>query len=231
MLFNLSKWRCAVAAAVGAAYSVAHFFLGLPLPLHIVTAVVMVLFVTCKKQITSLAASVVVFLCSEVFVGGCVTALHELSRVFSKSSLILAAFIILLSVVGSSVFSAVQFVLKKRLEVLSLKATLWHRGKSSALLLMVDSGNLVREFETKRRVIFVRAESIKSCIGDAETLFEREKCYVIPIDTPSGKGSVMGFIPDKMEFSDKKYNDEEFIVVPDLRGGKYGGYDGIAPLI
>ena len=96
---------------------------------------------------------------------------------------------------------------------------------------MMDSGNLVREHTTKKRVIFVRADSIKKCTGDTDTIFEREKCYVIPIDTASGKGSVMGFIPDKVEFKEKKYNNEEFIVVPDANGGKYGGFDGIAPLL
>lgn len=96
---------------------------------------------------------------------------------------------------------------------------------------MIDSGNLVREHTSGKRVIFVKAKAIEHSIGDADTLFERERCYLIHIDTTSGHGTVMGFVPDKIEFSDKKYNEESFIVVPDIRDGSFGGYDGIAPLI
>ena len=231
MLFPISRWRCIFAATVGATYSVVHFFFPLPMVLHIAAAVIMVLCVICKRRVASVALSVVVFICCEAFIGGCVTALQELSSLFSQMSILLTAFIILIAVVGSNIFSVVQHLLKKRLEELSLTARLWHRGKYSELILMVDSGNLVRDPTTKKRVVFVKAESIMHSIGDADTIFERERCYVIPIDTASGRGAVMGFVPDRIEFSDKKYNEQEFIVVPDIHGGKFGGYDGIAPLI
>lgn len=231
MLFPVSKKRCFLAAVIGAAYSLAHFFLRLPILLHITASVIMVLCISCKRRLLSVTVSVVVFLCCEIFIGGCVTALKELSTFISGKSMVLFAFIILIAVAGNSIFSIVQFIMRKRLEVLSLNARICHRGKCSELMLMVDSGNLVREHSTKKRVIFVRADAIENTTGEIDTLFERERCYVIPIDTTSGRGTVLGFIPDKIEFSDKKYNNEEFIVVPDIRGGKYGGYDGIAPLI
>ena len=172
-----------------------------------------------------------IFSASQIFIGGAANALKSFCSSIPKNSLLLASAIIVISVFGVQFFSIVQAILKKRLSSLSLGAKLWHRGKCSEMVLMIDSGNLVREYETKRRVIFVKAEAIQNSVGDCDTIFEREKCYVIPIDTASGRSKVMGFIPDKLEFSDKKYNEEDFLIVPDMTKGSFAGYDGIVPLI
>ncbi len=231
LLIPESKKRCVAGAVIGAIYSVVHFLYQLPTIYHLPVAIGMVSVITYKKKLWHTLGGVGVFIGAEIFIGGCIYALKKLSDALPQKSLVLTAFIIFISVIGYEFYSLVGFILKKRLSVLSLNARLWHKGKCANLILMIDSGNLVREYSTKKRVIFIKADAIKSAIGDVDTLFEREKCYVIPIDTASGKGSVMGFVPDCIEFSDKKYNDEEFIVVPDIRGGKFGGYDGIAPLV
>lgn len=231
MLIPESKKRCLIGAVIGAVYSVVHFLCQLPSIFHLPAAFIMVSVITYKRKLWHTLGGVAVFAGAEIFIGGCVYALKNLSDMLPRKSLVLSSFIILISVIGYEFYSLSGFILKKRLSVLSLNARLWHKGKFSDVILMIDSGNLVREFSTKKRVIFIKAEAIKNATGDADTLFEREKCYVIPIETASGKGSVMGFVPDKLEFSDEKYNEEEFIVVPDVRGGKFGGYDGIAPLL
>lgn len=226
-----SKKRCFIGAFIGGIYSILFFLFDLPFFLHLVTAWVIVTIITYKKGIWKTAYAFFVFIASEIFIGGCVTAIKNLSSLLPQKSLVFAGVIIILAVTGNTFYSLLQLLMKKRLSAISLNANLWHRGRCSKVILMVDSGNLVRERESKKRVIFIKADAIKNSIGDPDTLFEREKCYVIPIDTTSGHGSVMGFVPDKIEFSDKKYNREEFIVVPDIKEGKFGGYDGIAPFI
>lgn len=195
------------------------------------TAFLMVYIVTRKKSPLFMVGSIIIFVSTELFIGGCAYALYSLVRSLPQKSILLSVFILLISLIGCQTYSLISLILKNRLSTLSLTAELWHNGECSELLLMIDSGNLVREQSTRKRVIFVKTEAIKNSIGDIDTLFEFEKRFVIPIDTPSGKCSVWGFKPNKMVFSDKKYNQEEFIVVPDRNGGKFGGYDGIAPLI
>lgn len=226
-----SKKRCFIGAFIGGIYSILLFLFDLPFIFHLVTAWLMVTTITYKKGISKTTFAFFAFIASEIFIGGCVTAIKNLSSLISRKSLFFAGVIILISVIGNTFYTLLQLLMKKRLAAISLNASIWHNGKCSKVILMVDSGNLVRERESKKRVIFIKAEAIKNSIGAPETLLEREKCYVIPIDTTSGHGTVIGFIPDKIEFSDKRYNQEEFIVVPDVKEGRFGGYDGIAPFI
>ena len=226
-----SSAKCFAGGIVGALYSTADFIFSFPFILHIAASLVMVWIITPRKSVLYKFGALAVFTGAEIFIGGFVAALKNIAGILPKKGVILASVIILISVFGSKFYTLTELIMKKRLSTLGVSAKISHRGKSCNILLMMDSGNLVREHSTKKRVIFVRADSIRSCTGDTDTIFEREKCYVIPIDTASGKSSVMGFIPDKVEFKDKKYNSEEFIVVPDANGGKYGGFDGIAPLL
>lgn len=226
-----SHVKCFIGALIGAFYSTANIVFSFPLGLHIAISFIMVSLITVKKSTLYKLGALAIFSGAEIFIGGFVWALKNLSALFPKKGVALAAVIILISVLGNKFYTLSELVLKKRMSTLGVNAKISHRGKSCNVLLMMDSGNLVRESSTRKRVIFVRADSIKECTGETDTIFEREKCYVIPIDTASGKGSVMGFIPDKVEFKEKKYNSEEFIVVPDANGGKYGGFDGIAPLL
>lgn len=226
-----SEARRLIGATVGAIYSLAALLYPLPLILHLAAACICVAIVVGKRSIKKLSAGVFIFIGAEIFIGGCITVLRRLCTLIPSQGLLLACIILTLATAGSVIYTLIQAVLKRRLATVSLNAKLWHRGKCASIILMVDSGNLVMEHETSRRVIFVKSKAIETAVGDCDTVFEREKCYVIPIDTASGRGTVMGFIPEKLEFSDKKYNKEDFLIVPDMNGGSFGGYDGIAPLI
>lgn len=222
-----SRLKCFLGALLGGIYSVLCLFFTPPAAVHPIAAAACVYTVVYKKKLIYLPIGLFLFLSAEAFIGGCITALKS----FSESSLVLASVIIIICVCGSELYGTVQTLLRRRLETVGLTARLCHRGRCSELLLMIDSGNLVRDAGTGRRVIFVNADAIEYSTGDTGTLFERERCYVIPIRTASGEGRVMGFIPDKIEFSDKRYNREVFIVVPDTESRGFGRYDGIAPLI
>ena len=231
LLIPSSRARCFISALIGALYSLFHLIYGFSTVWHIPVAILMVTIITYKKRISYIFGGFAIFIGAEIFIGGAIYAIKSLSRLFNKSSLLLASVIILLSLLGCQFYSLVQLLLQKRMAVSEVKARIWYKGKATELLLMIDSGNLVREHFTKNRVIFVKSDAITNIVGDISTLFETEKSYVIPIDTTAGKSTVIGFIPEKIEFSIKKYNVEKFIVVPDVSGGRFAGYDGIAPLL
>lgn len=231
LLLHITKRKCIIGAIIGTAYSLISFFYKLPCFLHILVVILILFLITPRATLTQKAMGVTAFMLCEFFIGGCVSALRQLSILLPKKGLVLALFIIIMCILCSYAYSILQILARQRLKSIALTAKLWHRDKCSELLLMVDSGNLVREYSTGRRALFVKSSSIEKSVGDVDTLFEREKCYVIPIETASGHDTVLGFVPDRIEFSDKKYNEEKFLVIPDVQGGKFGGYDGIAPFI
>ncbi len=225
------KKRCLLGGLLGSAWSVLTFLYPIMGLLNIPILFALVFIVTYKKDLAHHLLGMLIFIFAEIFIGGCITAMKNIFGGIERQSLIYAGAIMLIAFLGIELYSLMQMLARRRLKSPSIRAEIKHRNRKAKLLLLIDSGNLVKEKTTMRHVLFIKSSSIEDVVGDCSTVFEREKCYVIPIETAMGKSSVLGFIPDDIQFSDKKYNKEKFMVVPDICGGEFAGYDGIAPML
>ncbi len=222
-LLPKSRKRVFIAAMIGSLYSFFNLIFSLPVILHIFTAIIMIFFVTQKKTVPAFF----VFICTQLFIGGSISAIKNISSAFEKNSIISASILLLVSSASALIFTIMQAITKNRIKCVSTSVTVFHNGEKARANLMIDSGNLAREATTGRRVIFIKV----AALGKVFEALQGKKSFVIPIDTTSGRSEVLGFIPDKLEFSEKRYNNEDFIIVPDITNGKFAGFDGIAPLI
>lgn len=222
-------------ALFGSLYSCLILFFPFPFPFsflcHISVLWIMIYIIFGKKKIRLTFLGVVTFIIAEVLIGGMVTATESLFSFFPKSGLRVASLILFIACGISLIYPYFQYLSKKRLKEISVKAKIEHEGKEVNVVLFIDSGNMARESVSRRRVIFIREDVIKAFVNSYTDSSKNNKCVSIPINTTTGRSTVLGFVPDRIKFSDKKYNLEEFVIVPDRQGCNFGGYDGIVPLL
>ena len=166
----------------------------------------------------------VVFILAEMFMGGIITGAKELFSILPANGLGLMGVITTSILFSFLLFWGCEAYVKKRIYSVSIPVYIKQGNKKKRLSLFVDSGNLAREITTGRRVIFVKESSTGFTAPE-------KGAFAIPIKTATGTKVKFGFIPDEIRFDDKKYNKENYIVVPDSEGCEFGGYDGIIGVI
>ncbi len=220
VLFSAPPLKITLSAGVGGVWSLIYLFFPSLAFLNLFIPYIMAVIVSGRKKNIRVMLS---FLLFEMLFGGIISALNSLFAFLFKNNLALF-FLIVAGVFISFLFYDIsEIYIKKKMKTVSVSATLTHKGKEKKVCLLIDSGNLAREMITKRRVIFIK-ERVISDIYD-------ELTYAIPIKTATGSSVKYAFIPDKINFNDKSYNTEQFIIVPDTEGCEFGGYDGIIGVI
>ncbi len=227
LFLSVSARRLSLGSLLGALWSVIFLFLPSLFFLHLPIAWLMAVISFGQKSVKATA----LFLLTEMAFGGITEAFRALFVFLPERGVKLGAFITLIGIAFFSFYDLYKIYIKKRINAISVRADLVLQGKIRQLNILIDSGNLAVEATTKRRVIFVKEKRIFRCEKEKERFLESVRLIAVPIKTAAGERIKYGFIPEKIIFSDKKYNCEKFMIVPDTEGCEFGGFDGIIGVV
>ncbi len=164
-----------------------------------------------------------IFLSFGVFFGGMLTALEGITHSRFKSPLMMLP-ILLLSTCAVTLFFILQKRIRRAVETLTATATVLFGDKEVKLTLLVDSGNLVREPVTGKRVIIIGESASKRInIPDGAPSFE------IALKSATGASVKKAYQPDLITI-DEEYDGESFLILPEISCTNFAGYDGIIPI-
>lgn len=165
----------------------------------------------------------VIFLSFGIFFGGMLTAIEGVIRKRFSSPLSIIP-ILLLSAVGLSVFSLFQKRLRRAVETLSVGAVVRVGENKTRLVLLVDSGNLVREKTSGLRVIIIGERACERLAFPDGT-----KSYKVSLKSATGTSVKEAFLPDST-LLEGEYEEETFLILPEKSCRDFAGYDGIIPI-
>ena len=212
-----------LASLIGACISLASVFVISPV------AVLSVYFITCAILCTLAGKSFDVrvfftFFFCQYLIGGVLSSFSSVAGTRAKP---FSTFIIILFL-----FPFIFYILKtakKSVDCVEIKAKVEFSGEVCEFSLLVDSGNLVVEPTTKRRVIFIGKNAFYRLFKNC-TLPSGINLYKVFIKTPAGEKWENAFMPDKITFNNDKYNRENYLILP-ASCKDFAGFDGIVPLI
>lgn len=216
-----STIRALIAATLGGTWSVIVFFVPQLSFLNIPFAFIIALI---SNGIKKIFKKTTFFLFFEMVLGGIIMGIKKLFCIIPQEGLGLTAIITICIIFSFLIFEGFEAYVKKRIYTISIPVYIRQGDNKKRLSLFIDSGNLAREVSTGRRLIFVKASTTGFTTPNIGV-------FAIPVKTAVGTKIKFGFIPDEIRFNDKKYNKENYIVVPDSEGCEFGGYDGIIGVI
>ena len=253
---RVSRLRVIVAAALGGAYAVVAlllgFFgvLGLLLDLSVAYLLCLTAFSEGKKGwLIALRCCPVLFLTS-MLIGGVMTALYSfINRLqlplesLQGDGLSVWLFVLLAAISGLATLRGGSFLgLSRKTERVEVRAVLF--GKAVMLGAMVDTGNLLRDPLSDRRVIVAEL----SCFTDvlppalleacrtgrvADWLSEQENARaarLIPMQTAAGSKMLLGLIPEQLTLTvGKESYPADYLIAPTLLGNTARGFDAVIP--
>ncbi len=167
------------------------------------------------------------FVFSELFLGGMGEALNSL---FEKklSGTVRGLLVLTVLIIVLPIYLILQKKARRCVESECVRARLCAGDKTIELRLLVDSGNLVFEPCTGRRVIFVGSKISKNIL---EALSPDTEWHEVSVRTASGQSVLRAFIPENLFFEKDTYNKENFLILPSNVCRDFAGFDGIVPLI
>ncbi len=227
LFLSVSASRLSLGALLGSLWSVIFLFLPYLFFLHLPIAWLMAVISFRQKSVKVTA----LFLVTEMAFGGITEALRALFVFLPERGIKLGAFILLIGIAFFSFYDLYKIYIKKRINALSVTADLTLGGKTRQVNLLIDSGNLAVESATKRRIIFLKERRLFYSEEEKDRFLNNVRLIAVPIKTAAGEGIKYGFIPERIIFSDKKYNGEKFMIVPDTEGCEFGGFDGIIGVV
>lgn len=227
LFLNISFLRLTAAGIIGALWSFIFLFFDNLYLLHIPIIFLMVFTSFGKRKIFK---ATLLFLFIEMTFGGITEGMCSIFTFLPKEGVRLSALVMLLSIIVFSLFDIYKIRIHKRIKAVSIIAEVTFSKKKVRVNLLIDSGNLARERETNRKIIFIKEKLIFDSV-DKESFLEKEKLVPVPIKTAMGEGIKYAVIPEKTVFSDKKYNSEKYLIIPDDEGCEFGGFDGIVGVI
>ncbi len=253
---RISRLRAIAAASVGGVYAVVSLLLGFSgvpgLLFDVTAAYVLCLTAFAGRQkglSVALRCCPVLFLTS-MLVGGIMTALYSLlNRLqlplesLQGDGLSVWLFVLLAVVSGLATVRGGSFLgLSHRTERVEVRAVVF--GKPVTLCAMVDTGNLLRDPISNRRVIVADL----SCFADvlppalleacrtghvADWLSEHEnarRVRLIPTQTASGSKTLLGVIPDRLILTvGKESYPADYLIAPTVLGNAANGFDAMIP--
>ena len=253
---RVSRLRAIVASAIGGAYAVAALLLGFAgvtgLILDVAMAYLLCLTVFSKGKrgwLTALRACPVLFLTS-MLVGGVMTALYTLLNrlqlpleMLQGDGLSVWLFVLLAAVSGLATLHGGSFLgLSRKSSRVEVHAVLF--GNAVTLCAMVDTGNLLRDPLSGKRVIVAEL----SCLAHALPPTLLEACRtdrtsdwlmtdgnarlarLIPMQTASGSKMLLGLIPEQLTLTvGKESYPGDYLIAPTSLGGAAGDFDAMIP--
>ena len=253
---RVSRVRVIAAAAIGGAYAVSALLLGLSgfLGLLLDLGVAYLLCLTAfwrerRRALGALRACPVLFLCS-VLIGGVMTVLYTLLNrlqlpleALRGDGLSVWLFVLLAAVSGLATLRGGAFLgFSRRTERVEVQAVLF--GKSVTLSAMVDTGNLLREPLSNRRVIVAELSCltralppalVEACrtgrVSDWLSDHENARCArLIPMQTASGSKMLLGLIPERLTLTvGKERYPADYLIAPTVLGDVAGGFEALLP--
>ncbi len=131
----------------------------------------------------------------------------------------------------------------RRLKTSVISLSILHRGKEEQLYGLVDSGSLLREPESGKDVILLKAEYAFDLLSPMELICLRqgqgEGVIPVPLKTASGQGCLFAFCPQEVRFHFPKQNrgrkkekreKKEVLIALDFTGGGFAGCPCLIPL-
>ena len=250
------RGRAIAAAAIGGAYAVAALLLNFSgvwgLLLDVLAAYLLCLTAFAGRRGgigVALRCCPVLFLTS-MLVGGVMTALYTLLNrlqlpieALQGDGLSVWLFVLLAAVSGIATARGGAFLgLSKKTERVELSATLF--GKTVTLCAMVDTGNLLRDPLSDRRVIVAEVsrfagilpqELFEACrtgqVSDWLSSHENARlARLIPMQTASGSGMLLGLVPERLMLTvGKECYSADYLIAPTVLGGAAGEFDAVIP--
>ena len=251
-----SRWRVLAASAMGGVYAVAALLLGFSgmggLISDILAAYLLCLIAFTegkRRALSALRCCPVLFLTS-MLIGGVMTALYTLlNRLqlpiesLQGDGLSVWLFVLLAAISGVATLRGGSFLgLSRKTERVEVSAVLF--GKSVTLTAMVDTGNLLRDPLSDRRVIVVELERLvdflpptlaKACrtghVADWLAIPENAGlARLIPMQTASGTGMLLGLIPERLTLKvGKDRYPADYLIAPTPLGTLTGDFDAMIP--
>ena len=213
-----SALRLFTASVFSALLSVALCFTDTPLDLLILIALTPLI---CRIAFSgSIAIPSVMLWCVEIFIGGGVSVISGIIH----SSLILIP-VIITSVIASALFRRAQKGLLKSIKTPTVTAEVRLGKRRARLTLLVDSGNLARDPESDRRIIFLSRSALRKI-----PIPEGLTGHTLLIKGASGVKEATVYEADEVIFEDDTESSEKFMVLPDCTCEDFAGCDGLAPL-
>lgn len=164
------------------------------------------------------------FIFCQYLMGGILSSFSSVAKVNIKP----ISCIIILLFLSPFLFYTLKTA-KKSVDCVEVGAEIEVKEKSQHFSFLVDSGNLVVEPTTKRRVIFIGKNAFDRLFNNSDLPPDITR-YSVFIKTPAGERWESAFIPDKITFDNARYNRESYLILP-ASCKDFAGFDGIVPLI
>lgn len=194
-----------------------------------------------KKSVSRTAKYALFSFVTSLFLGGCVEWLSYYSAALGGNRR--AGFLIFLIAVLLSfgAFSLWGKHLHRKLETAVVSLSISFCGKSESFFGLVDSGLLLKDPESGRPVLLLKAAFATSLLP-VEFLMQLQKgapsgtegLFFVPIRTASGRGEMLAFLPDRVSIIKRKRGKirseaVEILVALDFTEGGYGGCPCLVP--
>ena len=253
---KISRLRAIASAAIGGVYAVVALLFGfsgvMGVFLDVVAAYLLCLTAFAGRQRglgVALRCCPVLFLTS-MLVGGVMTVLYSfLNRLqlpleaLQGDGLSVWMFVLLAVVSGVATLRGGSFLgLSRKTEKVEVCAVLF--GKRVTLCAMVDTGNLLRDPLSDRRVIVAELSCFADvlppalykalstgCVTDWLSIGENARlARLIPMQTASGSKMLLGLIPEKLTLTDGKESyPADYLIAPTPLGSAANRFDAMIP--
>jgi sigma-E processing peptidase SpoIIGA len=195
-----------------------------------------------KKSISRTVKFALFSFATSLFLGGCAEWIFFYSAAFGggrKTGFLVFLIAVLL---GFGVFSLWGKHLHRKLETAVVSLCISFCGKNEHFFGLVDSGLLLKDPESGRPVLLLKAAFAESLLPKEDllrlktgTLTNTEALFFVPIRTASGKGEMVAFLPDRVSIVKRKWGkmkaeSVEILVALDFTEGGYGGCPCLVPL-
>ncbi len=243
-------WRLCLASTAGALYAVLGILLAdvkfiMPI-ISVPLFLIMIEIVTHGVSLLRKFKYTVAFFLSEIVIGGLVYyGFCLLERAMEKfqleegyienRNLLILAIIILLS------YAVVKFMMTlfgSLGSIKNIKLCVGFSGNETSFEAIVDSGNLARDPQGGRPVVFITHKLAQKIIGENFEIGEgydlpeslRRKFRIIPVKRDGESRVLYGFISDYVTVvKNGKYENIDVSFAIDMKGDTYGGYPALVP--
>ncbi len=195
-----------------------------------------------KKNFRRTAKFALFSFLTALFLGGAAEWITYYIFLFGGSARIGISVFLIVVLLSFGVFSLWGKCLHRKLETAVVSLSISFCGKNEHFFGLVDSGLLLKDPESGRPVLLLKAafaDSLlpKDFLSHLKTgqLSSGEALFSVPIKTASGKGTMYAFLPDRVSIvkskkGKMKADSVEMLVALDFTEGGYGGCPCLVPL-
>ncbi len=255
---KLKLVRTLAAAAIGGVYAVLSLFINflwipsLMIDIGVCVIICSIAFADKNIKIRSMALLVGIYMVVSMFLGGIMTALFNMlnrsdipfGETEHSGSMTILIFIVLSAISGASLLIGGRYIRKSSVDK-CVKLNITYNGKTVELNGISDSGNLLKDPISGKRVIVAdtcavlgilpRAVSVAIGKNDISALSKlstdaAKRIRLIPSTTAAGEKVLYGIIPDKIiiEFEDKSH-EVDALFAPASISGAGGEFNALVP--